>query len=599
MTDKPSAKRPTLSTLKPFAGWLLRYKMRIALGLVALMVASAATLVIPMAVRRVIDNGFDNSSDSVINSYFLGLLGVVIVLALASSLRYYFVTTLGERVVADIRNDLFSRLVSFDVTFYDAARSGELISRLSADTTQLKSAFGVSASIALRNFFLFAGATVMMVITSPKLSGLVLLAMPLIVIPLVGAGRGVRKRAKAAQDRLADATAYATEQIGAIRTIKSFGTETRIRSTYSDANEYAFDSARATLRTRAIITGIAIFLIFTSIIGVMWFGATDVANKVMTAGELSQFLLYAVFAAGGLSQLSEVWTELSAAAGAAERMSELVATRPLIADRGPVKTQRFDSLTFESVSFQYPGESNKPALGPIDLTIKSGERIAIVGPSGGGKSTIIQLLMRFYDPTHGRILAGNTPYLDIEPSALRANLALVPQDPVIFAATIADNIRYARPEASDEDVRNAAEKAAALAFITALPHGFDTMVGERGVTLSGGQRQRLAIARAILKDAPILLLDEATSALDAESEAAVQQALEQVTQGRTSIVIAHRLATILSADRIIVVDQGRIVEEGTHAALARANGLYARLAALQFNLANDRGSASDRVQAAE
>jgi ATP-binding cassette, subfamily B, bacterial len=599
MTDKPSAKRPTLSTLKPFAGWLLRYKMRIMLGLIALVLASAATLVIPMAVRRVIDNGFSGSSDSIINSYFLGLLGVVVVLALASSLRYYFVTTLGERVVADIRNDLFSRLVSFDVAFYDAARSGELISRLSADTTQLKSAFGVSASIALRNFFLFAGATIMMVITSPKLSGLVLLAMPLIVIPLVGAGRGVRKKAKAAQDRLADATAYATEQIGAIRTIKSFGTEARIRSSYRDANEFAFDSARATLRTRAIITGIAIFLIFTSIIGVMWFGATDVANKKMTAGELSQFLLYAVFAAGGLSQLSEVWTELSAAAGAAERMSELIATRPLIADHAEAKAQRFDTLTLEAVSFQYEGESNKPALGPIDLTIKSGERVAIVGPSGGGKSTIIQLLMRFYDPTKGRILAGNTPYGQLEPSALRANLALVPQDPVIFAASIADNIRYARPDASDEDVRHAATMAAASAFIAALPNGFDTMVGERGVTLSGGQRQRLAIARAILKDAPILLLDEATSALDAESEAAVQQALEQVTKGRTSIVIAHRLATILSADRIVVVDQGRIVEEGTHAALVRANGLYARLAALQFNLANDTAPPAAIVQAAE
>jgi ATP-binding cassette, subfamily B, bacterial len=599
MTDKAAPRRATLVTLKPFARWLLRYRGRVVLALLALIAASGATLAIPLAVRRVIDHGFGDESGTVINSYFFGLIGVVIVLAAASSLRYYLVTTLGERVVTDIRGDLFSRLVGFDVAFYDQARSGELISRLSADTTQLKSAFGVSASVALRNFFLFAGASIMMVVTSPKLSGLVLLAMPLIVLPLVAAGRGVRKRSKEAQDRLADATAYATEQIGAIRTIKSFGAEKRIRSSYNSANEHAFSSARATLQSRAIVTGIAILLIFASIIGVMWFGATDVASKAMTGGELSQFLLYAVFAAGGLSQLSEVWTELSAAAGAAERMSELMAIEARISDKCPAPAERFETVAFESVGFAYPGSEGRTILGPISFAVKPGERLAIVGPSGGGKSTIIQLLMRFYDPDQGRILAGSTPYLSLEPSVLRANLALVPQDPVIFAATIRENILYARPDATDAEVLKAAELAHAMEFIDDLPQGLDTPVGERGVTLSGGQRQRLAIARAILKDAPILLLDEATSALDAQSEAAVQKALDALAKGRTSIVIAHRLSTIISADRILVIDEGRIVEEGSHSELLARRGLYARLAALQFNAGEKPLAIAGLPQAAE
>jgi ATP-binding cassette, subfamily B, bacterial len=576
------AARPTLSTLKPFARWLLRYRGRIALALVALAVASAATLTIPVAVRRVIDHGFSGDGAGIINSYFVGLIAVIAVLAVASSLRYFLVTSLGERVVTDIRNDLFSRLVGFDVAFYDTARSGELISRLSADTTQLKSAFGVSASIALRNLFLFLGATAMMVVTSPKLSGLVLLAMPIIVLPLVGAGRAVRRRSKLAQDKLAEATAYATEQIGAIRTIKSFQAETRIRSVYDKANERAFASARATLAQRSVVTGIAIMLIFSSIIGVMWFGARDVVSGAMSAGELSQFLLYAVFAAGGLSQLSEVWTELSAAAGAAERMGELLETPTLIADRAAPQPYRFDSLRFDNVAFAYPSEPSRIVLGPIEFEVRSGERLAIVGPSGGGKSTIMQLLMRFYDPISGAIIAGGRSYRDLEPSILRENFALVPQDPVIFAASIADNIRYARPDASEADVERAAGLAAADGFIRELAQGYDTMVGERGVTLSGGQRQRIAIARALLKDAPILLLDEATSALDAESEAEVQAALDALAAGRTSIVIAHRLATVLKADRILVIDQGRIVAEGRHEALVAQGGLYARLAALQF-----------------
>jgi ATP-binding cassette subfamily B protein len=585
-----AAAKPTLSALRPFAGWLARHKARIAMAVISLAIASAATLVIPVAVRRVIDGGFVGGEAGLIDSYFGALFGVVAVLAVASSLRYYFVTTLGERVVADIREDLFRRLVSFDVAFFDDARSGELISRLSADTTQLKSAFGVSASIALRNMFLFVGATVMMIVTSPGLSLLVGLAIPLIVLPLVGAGRTVRRRAKAAQDQLAEATAYATEQIGAIRAIKSFSAEPRIAGRYAEANREAYEAARATVAFRSALSGVAIFLIFASIIAVLWYGASAVADGVMSAGELSQFLLYALFAAGGLSQLSEVWTELSAAAGSAERLGELLAVTPAIASRATkaaAPPAPFRSIAFEDVSFAYPARPGEPILGPVSFRVADGERLAVVGPSGAGKSTIIQLAMRFYDPSAGRLLAGDRPYASLDPDDLRASIALVPQDPVIFAASIAENIRYARPDADDRAVEAAAEQAAALDFIRALPQGFATPVGERGVTLSGGQRQRIAIARAILKDAPILLLDEATSALDAESEAQVQEALTRLSRGRTSIVIAHRLATIVAADRILVLDRGRIVAEGRHEALIAQGGLYARLAALQFAKAED------------
>jgi ATP-binding cassette, subfamily B, bacterial len=587
MTDTPAASRPTLKSLQPFARWLLRYRGRIALALLALIVASAATLAIPMAIRRVVDNGFDGEA-GIIDTYFIALIGVVMVLAVASAFRYYLVTTLGERVIADIRDDLFTRLVNLDVAFYDQARSGELISRLASDTAQLKSAFGVSASIALRNLFLFGGATVMMVISSPRLSGLVLVAMPLIVLPLVGAGRSVRKKSRLAQDQLAEATAFASEQIGAIRTIKAFGAEKRIGTRFLEANDDAFRAQRATLRSRALVTGFAIFMIFAAIIGVIWFGASDVAEGRMSAGELSQFILYAVFAAGGLSQLSEVWTELSQAAGAAERMGELLAIEPEITDRDRPNGARFDTVAFDAVRFAYPSQPDRPILGQISFSVAKGERLAIVGPSGGGKSTIIQLLMRFYDVSAGRILAGGRSYAELQPSDIRNSIALVPQDPVIFATSIFENIRYSRPGSTLDEVRQAARLAAADGFIAALPQGYDTHVGERGVTLSGGQRQRIAIARALLKDAPILLLDEATSALDAESEAAVQTALETLMAGRTSIVIAHRLATITGADRILVIDQGQIVEEGRHEALVERGGLYARLAALQFaNGAND------------
>jgi ATP-binding cassette subfamily B protein len=589
----------TLLHVAPFA---LRYKTRIALAIVALALAAAATLAVPIAVRRVIDFGFRAENANLISAYFGILIGVVAVLAVASSARYYLVMTIGERMVADLRAAVFDHLTRLDAAFFDRSRSGELVSRLSADTTQLKSAFGASASIALRNVVLFLGATALMVWTSPRLSALVLIAIPLIVLPLIGAGRSVRRRSREAQDALAATSAYATEQIGAQRTMQAFDAGPRVRQAYGAAIETAYDAARASLTARALLTGVAIFMIFTSVIGILWWGAQAVMEGSMTGGRLSQFILYAVFAASSLSQLSEVWTELSAAAGAAGRIGELLETRADVADPAtplPLPSPAKGELRFEGVSFAYASRPDQPSLDQIDLVVKPGERIAIVGPSGAGKSTIVQLVTRFYDPTAGRIQIDGVDARAAALSDLRARIALVPQDPVIFSGTIAENLRYARPSASDAELRQAAAQASALPFIEALPKGFATEVGERGVTLSGGERQRLAIARAILKDAPILLLDEATSALDAENEAAVQEALDRLMAGRTTIVVAHRLATVLKADRILVMDHGRIVEEGTHQSLAtRRDGLYARLAELQFDAAikaaNDSGRSAGR-----
>jgi len=604
MASKAAAAAPksSLRSLLPLIPFALRHKGRIAAGVIALAVASAATLLIPVAVRRVVDLGFTAENAGFISQYFGVLLAVVAALAAASAARYYLVMTFGERVVADLRAAVFDHLTKLDAAFYDRSRSGELVSRLSADTTQLKAAFGASASIALRNFVLFLGATAMMVWTSPKLSALVLAAIPLTVLPLIGAGRQVRRRSREAQDALAETSAYATEQIGAARTMQVFGAGARVRSTYAGAVELAYGAARDSLKARALLTGVAIFFIFASVIGILWLGAQAVIEGTMTGGRLAQFILYAVFAASSLSQLSEVWNEVSAAAGAAGRIAELLETKPDVADPAvpaPMPTPARGAIRLDGVTFAYPSRPEQPSLGPIDLDVKPGERIAIVGPSGAGKSTLVQLIARFYDPTQGRVLIDG---VDIRAAALddlRARIALVPQDPVIFSGTIGENLRYAKHHATDEDLRRAAGQASALAFIEATDKGFDTRVGERGVTLSGGERQRLAIARAILKDAPVLLLDEATSALDAENEAAVQAALDVLMQGRTTIVVAHRLATVLKADRILVMDGGRIVEEGTHQSLSRREGgLYARLATLQFDAAikaaNDRGG-SGRV----
>jgi ATP-binding cassette subfamily B protein len=573
--------RPLIS-LMPY---ITRYRWRALAALLALLTAAVTTLVVPVAVRRMVDFGFSRESASLIDSYFAVMIAIVAVLALASAARFYLVTTLGERIVADLREEVFSHLVSLSLAYFDAAKTGELISRLTADTTQIKAAVGASVSVALRNLVLFFGATAMMVVTSPRLSAFVLAAIPVIVLPLYGFGRAVRRRSRAAQDTLADATAYASELIGAVRVLQAFTNEALAKSRFGAAVERAFLAASHSIRARAILTAIAIFLVFASVVVVLWVGAQDVLTGRMSAGRLSQFVLYAVFAAAGLGQLSEVWGELSQASGAAERLFEILHIPPaIVAPARPIALPQpaRGEVGFADVRFSYPTRSASLVLDGVSFDVRRGEKVAIVGPSGAGKSTIFHLILRFYDSTSGVVSFDGVPLVDVDPLALRRRIALVPQDAVVFAASIRDNIRFGRPDASDAEVERAAELAHALEFVGLLPQKFDTAVGERGVTLSGGQRQRIAIARAILREAPLLLLDEATSSLDAESETLIKAALERLMQDRTTLVIAHRLATVLSCDRILVMEAGRIVAQGTHEKLVAAGGLYARLARLQF-----------------
>ena len=579
-------KRRSIGPLRKLFPYLMRYRGKVAAALFFLSLAAATTLTLPLAVRRMIDHGFSGSDPTFIANYFSMLVAIAAVLALASACRYYFVITLGERVVADIRREVFEHVTRLSPAFFDTAQSGEIVSRLTADTTQIKSAVGATASVALRNIILGLGAVAMMVVTSPKLSGLVLAAIPLIVLPLVAFGRSVRRKSRMAQDTLADATAYAAEHIGAVRTLQAFTNEKLVSGRFAAAVDAAFEAARSSVLARAFLTFFAIMTIFTSVVGVLWFGSRDVLAGTMSAGTLSQFLLYSVFAAGALGALSEVWGELSQAAGAAERLTELLDERPSIA--APANPEALPvpatgSLEFRDVSFRYPTRPGVSALNGLSFAVKPGETVAIVGPSGAGKTTIFSLVLRYYDPAEGRILIDGVDLTKADPEEVRRRIAIVPQDVTVFAATARDNIAFGRPDASDADIEKAARDALAHDFITALDKGYDTQVGERGITLSGGQRQRIAIARAILRDAPILLLDEATSSLDAESETLVQQGLERLMEGRTTLVIAHRLATVLKADRILVVDDGRIVEEGTHKSLVARDGVYARLARLQFD----------------
>lgn len=584
--DKQADSR-SLKPLGKLYPYMWRYKKLVGGAIVFLMVAAITTLILPTAVRRMIDNGFTQSDSKFINAYFGMLMGLAVVLAAASALRYYFVIVLGERIVADLRRDVFSHITKLSPAFFDVNQSGEIVSRLTADTVQIKSAVGASASLALRNTLLVIGAVAMMIYTSPKLSSLVLLAIPLIVFPLVAFGRSVRKRARAAQDRLAIASAYASEAIGAIRTVQAFNSAGIASDRFGEAAENAFDAARLSTRQRAFLTGFAITMVFGSVVAVLWFGAQNVLSGAMTPGTLSQFLIYSVMAAGALAALSEVWSELSQAAGAAGRLSELLVEKPEIAaPEHPVRLPQppVGSVEFSDVRFAYPTRLGNVALNGLDLAVRPGERVAIVGQSGAGKSTIFSLILRYYDALSGRVLVDDVDVRDADPADIRDRIAIVPQDVTIFAATIHDNIAFGAPGATRAQVEAAARAAHAEEFILRLEKGYDTEVGERGIMLSGGQRQRIAIARAILKDAPILLLDEATSALDAESETLVQTALDGLMAGRTTIVIAHRLATVLKADRILVMDQGQVVEEGTHQSLVAKGGIYARLASLQFGV---------------
>ncbi|MCO5146582.1 MAG: ABC transporter transmembrane domain-containing protein [Aquamicrobium sp.] len=576
----------TLGPLGELVPFVMRYRGLVLGACLALLAAAVTTLMMPIAVRRMVDHGFSDSDSSLISSYFSMLIVLAGLLAAASAARYYFVITLGERVVADLRRAVFAHVSALSPGFFDAVQSGEIVSRLTADTTQIKSAVGATASTALRNIILAVGALTMMVVTSPKLSGLVIAAIPVVVVPIVAFGRSVRRRSRFAQDTLAEATAYASEQIGAVRTLQAYTNEKLVEDRFGRAVEIAFDAARASVRSRAVLTFFAIFTVFASVVAVLWIGAADVLSGAMSPGTLTQFLFYAVFAAGALGALSEVWGELAQAAGATERLTELLAEEPQV--RAPARPVALPepakgAVEFRDVSFAYPMRPDRPALEGLSFTVRPGETVAIVGPSGSGKSTVFSLILRFYDPQGGAVLVDGVDVRQVDPQALRGRMAIVPQDVTIFAASAADNIAFGRPGAGMAEIEAAARDARADEFLARLDRGYDTPLGERGVTLSGGQRQRLAIARAILRDAPILLLDEATSALDAESETLVQTALERLMQGRTTLVIAHRLATVLKADRILVMEGGRIVEEGTHQSLVAAGGVYARLARLQFD----------------
>ncbi len=585
ITEAEQSKRRSLKPLSRLFPYVMRYRKLVAGALFFLGLAAVTTLALPLAVRRMVDHGFSAADGAFINNYFGMMAVLAIILAIASAMRYYFVITIGERVVSDLRRDVFAHVTRLSPAFFDVNQSGEIVSRLTADTTQIKSAVGATASLALRNSILCLGAMGMMIYTSPRLSILVLAAIPIIVFPLVAFGRSVRRRSRAAQDTLAEASAFAGETIGAARTVQAFNAEGIATERYGASVEQAYEAARAAIKSRALLTGVAITLVFGSIVAVLWFGAQSVLAGTLSAGTLGQFLLYSLIAAGSMGTLSEVWGELSQASGAAERLGELLQeVSQVAAPANPTHLPKppLGRVSFGDVHFAYPSSASKSALKGLTFRVEPGETVAIVGPSGAGKSTVFSLILRFYDPVSGTVRIDDVDVREADPEEVRARIAIVPQDVTIFASSIHDNIAFGSPNATRQMVEAAAEAAQATEFILRLENGFDTQVGERGITLSGGQRQRIAIARALLRDAPLLLLDEATSALDAESETLVQTALDGLMQNRTTIVIAHRLATVLKADRILVLDDGRIVEEGTHHSLIQDGGLYAKLARLQF-----------------
>ena len=580
-----------LGALRALLPFLAPYRGLMIAAILALVLTAMISLTLPLAVRRVIDN-FGTGEAELLDQYFVAALIIAALLAVGTGLRYALVTRFGERVVADIRKAVFDRVISMSPAFYENLMTGEVLSRITTDTTLILSVIGSSMSIALRNMLIVIGGLVLMLFTSAKLTAMVLLIVPVVIVPILVLGRRLRVLSRENQDWIAASSGNASESLGAVQTVQAFTNEAASQAQFGQMTEASFDAALLRIKTRALMTIIVIFLVFAGVVGVLWMGARDVRADQMSPGALVQFVIYAVMVAGGVAALSEIWGELQRAAGATERLVELLRTQDTVQDPETdiaLPTPVAGRIAFENVHFTYPARPDVQALDGINLSIDPGETVAFVGPSGAGKTTIIQLILRFYDPASGRITLDGVDLRDVSRAVFRQSVALVPQDPVIFAASARENIRFGRPDATDAEITAAAEAAAAHGFITALPDGYDSYLGERGVMLSGGQKQRIAIARAILRDAPVLLLDEATSALDAESERAVQSAVDRLSADRTTLIVAHRLATVKKADRIVVLEAGQIVDMGTHDELVTKGGLYARLARLQFT--DGRGDA--------
>ncbi|MEO0371500.1 MAG: ABC transporter transmembrane domain-containing protein [Pseudomonadota bacterium] len=582
--DLEREKSKRVGALRELWPFMHPYKGLMVAATLALFLAAGVSLILPLTVGRLVDIFLEGDA-ALLDQYFLVAIGFAGLLAVGTGLRYMLVSRIGERVVADIRKAVFARVISMSPRFYENILTGEVLSRITTDTTLILSVIGSSVSVALRNVLLFFGGLVMMLFSSVKLTGLVLLIVPLVLIPILGMGRKLRRLSLENQDWIAHSSGRASEALTSVQTVQAFTNEGASTRQFNEVTERSYRSAQKRILTRSLLTVIVIFLVFTWIVGILWIGAQDVRSEAMSIGTLIQFLIYSIIVAGAVAALSEIWGELQRAAGATERLVEMLQSQDDVRDPdhptdlpSPVRGE----VTFEDVQFTYPSRPDTAALNSVSLTVNPGENIAIVGPSGAGKSTIIQMLQRFYDPASGQIRLDGVPISDLTRADLRGVMSLVPQEPVVFADTAMENIRFGRLDASDAEVEAAARAAAAHDFISALPDGYQTQLGERGVMLSGGQRQRIAIARAILRDAPILLLDEATSALDAESERAVQEAVEAMSKDRTTIIVAHRLATVKRADRIVVMEAGRIVATGTHASLVAEDGLYARLARLQF-----------------